>query len=283
MKSNPFRGRVVIVTGASSGIGRAMALQLAARGAKLAIAARRADRLEQVAEECRQLGGDVLVVPADVADEAQCKSLVERTVAAYGRLDMLINNAGLAATALFTDFPDLRLFKHTMDVNFYGSVHCTYHALPYLTRTGGRIVAISSVGGKAAIPYNTPYIASKFALHGFFDALRMEVRRHGVSVTLICPWWVVSEFHQAQLDKNGVPVGPRSREIYTDRMMSSERCAQLTLKAAQRRRREVWMGLGGLAAWLKLLAPGLLDWLAIKVFLEPAIRRARSLSAGKKP
>jgi short-subunit dehydrogenase len=273
MKSNPFRGQVVIVTGASSGIGRAIALQLAAHGANLAIAARRADRLEQVAEECRQLGGDVLVIPADVSDEAQCKCLVERTVAAYGRLDMLINNAGMAATALFADFPDLRLFKHTMDVNFYGSVHCTYHAVPYLRRTSGRIVAISSVGGKAAIPYSTAYNASKFALHGFFDALRMELRQHRVSVTMICPWWVASEFHPAQLDKNGVPVGPRGREIYTARMMSSERCAKLILKAAQKRRREVWMGLGGLAAWLKLLAPGLLDWLVIKVFLGPAIRR----------
>ncbi len=282
MKSDPFRGQVVIVTGASSGIGRAIALQLAARGARLAIAARRADRLDQVARECCEQGGEALAIPADVADEAQCRSLVERTIAAYGRLDMLINNAGMAATALFADFPDLRLFKHTMDVNFYGCGHCSYHALPYLMRTGGRIVAISSVGGKAALPYNTPYVASKFAMHGFLDALRMELRRHGVSVTLICPWWVVSEFHEAQLDKNGVPVGPRGRELYTDRMMSSERCAQLTLKAAQRRRREVWMGLGGLAAWLKLLAPGLLDWLAIKVFLEPAIRRARSQAEGKK-
>jgi short-subunit dehydrogenase len=211
-----------------------------------------------------------------VSDEAQCKALVEKTIAIYGRLDMLINNAGLAVSALFDEFPDLHLFKHTMDVNFYGAVHCTYYALPHLKQSKGRIVAISSVGGKAAIPYNTPYISSKYAMHGFYDALRMELMQHGVSVTVVCPYWVVTEFHEAQLDKDGIPRGRRGRAIYTDKMMTAERCAKITLEAAQRRRREVLMGPGALAVWLKLLAPGFLDWLSVKIFLEPVIRRARA-------
>jgi short-subunit dehydrogenase len=161
-------------------------------------------------------------------------------------------------------------------------VASTYFALPHLKQTRGRLVAISSVGGKAAIPYNTPYIASKYGLHGFFDALRMELRQHGVSVTLICPWWVVTEFHEAQLDKDGRPRGPRGRAIYTPNMMTAERCAAITLEAARRRRREVVLGPGWLAVWLKVLAPGLLDWLAVKVFLEPAIRRARAQSRAAK-
>ncbi len=283
MKSTTFRCKVVIVTGASAGIGRALALQLAGQGAKVAIAARRADRLEQVAAECRALGGEALVVPTDVSDEAQCKMLVEKTVAAFGQLDMLINNAGLAVIALLEDFPNLDLFRHTMDVNFYGAVYCTYYALPHLKQSRGRIVAISSLGGKAALPYNTPYIASKYAMHGFYDALRMELMQHGVSVTVICPSWVVTEFHEAQMDKDGVPKGPRGRAIYSEKTMTAERCAAITLRAASGRRREVLMSPGALAVWLKVLAPGLVDWIAVNVFLKAAVRRAQAAQSEVKP
>jgi short-subunit dehydrogenase len=272
MRADVFRDQVVIVTGASAGIGKALALRLARQGAKVAIAARRTERLEDLATTCRAMGGKVLVVPTDVSDEAQCKALVEKTVAGFGSLDMLINNAGLAVLSLFADYPDLDLFRYTMDVNFFGAVSCTYYALPYLKQTKGRIVAISSMGGKAAIPYNTPYIASKYALHGFYDALRMEVSRSGVSATVICPWWVVTEFHEAQMDKNGVPYGPRGRAIYTRRMMSADRCAEITLRAAYQRRREVLLGPGTLIVWLKLLSPRLLDRMAV-VFLKSAVRR----------
>ena len=277
MKADAFRGQVVIVTGASAGIGKALALNLASQGAKVAIAARRAERLEQVAADCRALGAEVLVVPTDVADEAQCKALVEKTVAAFGRLDMLINNAGLAASALFDEFPDLSLFRHVMDVNFYGAVYCSYYALPYLKQTKGRIVAISSLGGKAAIPYNTPYCASKYGLHGFYDSLRMELTRHGVGVTVICPGLVATEFHAAQMNKDGISRGAaRGKDYYTSKTMSAERCAEITLRAAYQRRRELLMGLGVWVALLKTLAPGLVDWLAVKVLPAAAARRTRS-------
>lgn len=276
MKADAFRNQVVIITGASSGIGEALALRLAGQGAKVILAARRADRLEQVAANCRQRGGEVLVVPTDVSDESQCKALVEKTIEKFHRIDLLINNAGLAVTALLEDFPNLDLFKHTMNVNFYGAVHCTYYALPYLKQNHGRIVAISSLGGKAAVPYNTPYIASKYAMHGFYDALRMELMPHGVSVTVICPSWVVTEFHEAQMDKNGIRKGSRGRAIYTKNMMTADRCAGITLQAAIKRRREVLMGPGLLAAWLKLLAPGFMDWFAVNVFLGAVIRRAKT-------
>ncbi len=276
MKADAFRGQCAIVTGASAGIGRALALLLARQGACVAVAARRADRLGQLAEECRQLGGQAIAVPTDVADEAQCRALIERTAEAYGGIDLLINNAGLAASALFDEFPDLGLFKHTVEVNFYGAVYCTYYALPYLKQRKGRIVAVSSLGGKVTVPYNTPYCASKFAMHGFYEALRTELAPHGVSCTIVCPWWVTTEFHEAQLDKDGIRRGPRGRAYYTRRTMTSERCAQVALEAAFKRRREVLMGPGPLAVWLRLLAPGLLDWLTIKVFLEPAARRARA-------
>lgn len=276
MKSDAFSGQVVIITGASAGIGRAFALQLAAQGAKIAISARRAERLEQVAEECLAFGGEVLAVPTDVSVEDQCKSLVEKTITRFGSLDMLVNNAGLAASALFEEFPDLHLFRHTMDVNFYGMVYCTYYALPFLKQSKGRIVAMSSMGSKAAIPFNTPYISSKFAMHGFNEALRMELNPHGVSITVVCPWWVVTEFHEAQMDKNGVPRGSRGRTIYTKKMMTADRCAEISLRAAYKRRREVLMGPGMVSVWLKVFAPGFVDWMAVKMILEPIIRRARA-------
>jgi len=126
MKADAFRNQVVIVTGASSGIGRALALQLAGQEAKMVLAARRAGLLEDVAAACRQAGGEALAVPTDIADEAQCKVMMEKTVEAFGRLDMLVNNAGLAVIAKLEDYSDLGLFRHTMEVNFYGAVYCTY-------------------------------------------------------------------------------------------------------------------------------------------------------------
>lgn len=276
MKADAFHDQVVIVTGASAGIGKSLALQLAEQGAKVVIAARRAERLEQVAEECRQRRGDVLAIPTDVSDETQCKALVEKTVATFGRLDMFINNAGMAVVALFREYPDLHLFRHAMEVNFYGAVHCTYYALPYLMQTKGRIVTISSLGGKSGLPANTSYTASKYALHGFYDSLRMELSPHGVSVTLICPYWVVTEFHEAMLDKTGMPRGQQGRAIYTKKMMTAERCADITLAVAYKRRREVLLGPGRLLVWLKLIAPNFLDWLSIKTILEPIIRRTQT-------
>ncbi len=280
MKSNDFRDQVVIITGASSGIGAAMALQLASQGAKIAIAARRAERLEMVADQCRLEGGGVLVVPTDVSDEAQCKALVEVTVATFGRLDMLINNAGMSVVALLRELPDLHLFRQVMDVNFYGALHCTYYALPHLMDARGRIVTISSLGGKSGLPYNTSYTASKYALHGFYDSLRMELAPHGVSVTVICPYWVVTEFHEAYLDKDGVPHGVQGRAIYTQKMMTPERCAEISLKAVQKRQREVLMGPGRLITWLKLIAPGFLDWLSIQLLLKSIAKRIQARTNG---
>lgn len=274
MIQKAFQNQAAIVTGASSGIGRSLAVQLAGQGARVALVARRVELLEQAAAECRQAGGEALVLPADVTDEAQCRTLVEKTAAAFGGVDLLINNAGLNVLARLEDYPDLGLFKHVMEVNFFGAVHCTYYALPHLIRSRGRVVAVSSMGGKAPVPYNSAYIASKFALHGFFDSLRIEMVKYGVSVTLVCPYWVVTGFHEAQLDKDGVPYGPRGREIYTEKMMSADRCAEITLQAASRRKRELMVGPTRLVAWIKLLAPGLIDRYAI-AFLKAAARRAQ--------
>ncbi len=270
-----FQNQVVIVTGASSGIGKSLSLQLADQGAWIVLAARRQDRLAQIAAECQALGGKALAIPTDVANEAQGKALVEQTIQEFGRLDMLINNAGFTTVSLFEELPDLDLFKQTIDVNFYGSVYPTYYALPHIKQSQGRIVSISSMGGKLAIPGNSSYVASKFALSGFFDALRMELAQAGVSVTVIYPYWVVTEFHESMLDKEGKPRGAEGRKIYTDRMMTANQCARIVLKAAARRKREVLMGPASFALWAKLVMPGLLDRIIIKFFFKPVVNRVR--------
>jgi short-subunit dehydrogenase len=160
-----------------------------------------------------------------------------------------------------------------MGVNFYGALYCTFYALPHLIESRGRLVNISSLGGKFAIPHNSSYVASKFALGGLSDSLRLEGRRHGVSVTLICPYWVVSEFHESYLDREGQRKGPAGRALYTPRTMTADRCAQITLEAAYRRKREVVMGPGRFLVPLHALAPGLADRLVLRSFMRSVRRR----------
>jgi len=273
MTTDTFREKTVIVTGASSGIGKALILQLADEGAWLALAAREVQRLDALVLECQQRGGKAIAIPTDVADESQCCALIQRTQETYGRIDMLVNNAGMAVVSKLEDLPDLHQFKQVIDVNFYGMVYCTYYALPYIKEASGRIVNVSSLGGVMAIPFNTSYIASKFAVNGFSDSLRMELTKAGVSVTVICPYWVVTEFHERYLDKNGKPKGPAGRAIYTNKTMTANRCAKIILKAAQRRKREVLMGPGRMVVWLKLIAPNLADKMVIEAVLRPAAKR----------
>ena len=276
MRTDAFRGQVAIVTGASAGIGKALALQLARQGARVSIAARRAERLEQVAADGRALGAEVLVVPTDVADEAQCQALVEKTVTAFSRLDMLINNAGTGAEGLLEELPDLTLFKRVMDVNFYGTVYCTYYAVKHLKQTQGRIVNISSLSGRTPLPSHASYIASKHAVQGFSDSLRMELAKAGVSVTVICPYYVATGLLQRMAEKSK-PRGPAGRGIDPDKVMTADHCAQIVLKSAARRKREVLMGPSWLIVWLRLIAPGLSDKVIIEMFLKPATRREKKV------
>lgn len=270
---NNFWEKTVIITGASSGIGKALALQLASQGAWLTLAARDAQRLDALVEVCQQHGSKAMAIPTDVADESQCKALIQHTQEVYGRIDILVNNAGIDLVSKLEDLPNLDLFKQVIDVNFYGMVFCTYYALPFLKETQGRIVNISSLGGLLAIPYNTSYIASKFAIIGFSDSLRMEVEQARVSVTVICPSLVVTEFHERYLDKNGQAKGPAGRAIYTKRTMSADQCAQIILQATKQRKRQVVMRPGHLALWLKLIVPQLVDRMIITRFLRPAVKR----------
>jgi NAD(P)-dependent dehydrogenase (short-subunit alcohol dehydrogenase family) len=264
----PFHSNAVVLTGASSGIGRALALQLAAEGAWLTLAARSADELEAVAAECRRLGAAAgaraLAVPTDVGDEAQCRALVARAVAEYGRLDTLVNNAGISMWARFDALTDLSGLERIMRVNYFGAVWCTHAALPHLKRARGRIVGVSSLTGKTGVPTRTGYAASKHAMAGFFDSLRIELADDaggGVSVTMIYPGFVATGVRRHAVGPDGRPLG--DSPVQESRVMTPEACAAIILRAAARREREVVMtARGRLGQWLKLVAPSLTDRIA---------------------
>ena len=263
MNKSHFLQKAVIITGASAGIGRELALMLAEQGAWLALAARNAEKLEEVAAQCRQRGVKAVVVPTDVTEQSQCRNLIERTVAEYSRIDVLINNAGISMWARFDEISDLSLIEQIMRVNYFGSVYCTHYALPFLKETQGRIVGISSLTGKTGVPTRSGYAASKHAMAGFFDTLRIELADYGVSVTMIYPGFVATEVRQRAFAMDGKPLG--ISPVREDKVMTVDTCARLIVQAAAQRKRELVMTLRGkLGMWLKLIAPGLVDRIARK-------------------
>jgi short-subunit dehydrogenase len=256
-----FRGNVVVITGASEGIGREMALQLADQGAWLVLAARDADKLASAAAECVARGGRALAVPTDVADEAQCRALVDRAVAEFGRVDTLVNNAGVSMWARFDEVTDLQPFHRMMQVNFFGSVYCTHAALPHLKRSRGRIVGISSLTGRAGVPTRSAYAATKHAMAGFFDSLRIELADDGVSVTMIYPGFVSTAIRSHAYGPDGRFLG--ESPVRESEVMTPEECARQSIRAMASRRRELIMTMRGkVGAWIKLVAPGVVDRVA---------------------
>lgn len=215
MQDTIFRENVVVITGASFGIGQHLALQLAEKGAWLALAARSQEKLNAVSDQCSRLGGRVLAIPTDVAEPAQCQNLIERTVQEYGRIDTLINNAGTGMNSRFDELQDLVIFEKVFRVNFFGAVNCTHYALPYLKKTRGRIVGISSQRGKFPSSTADAYTPSKHALAGFFDSLRIELADSGISVTMIYPSWVSTGISTRALRRDGTLTGGLSQHEKT--------------------------------------------------------------------
>ncbi len=263
MSEAAFSEKVVVITGASSGIGRELAYQLADQGAWLVLASRDADRLEAVATMCRERGGKALVVPTDVAIRDQCENLIAQTINEYGRLDALVNNAGITMWAMFDDIQDLTMIERIMQVNYMGSVYCTYFALPHLKKSNGRLVGVSSLTGKMGIPTRSAYSASKHAMAGFFDTLRIELAAKGVSVTMIYPGFVQTEVRERAFGPDGKPLGESPAQ--ESKMMTAEECASIIVRAMAKRKREVVMtARGKVGQWLKLLAPGVVERIARK-------------------
>lgn len=259
-----LRGGVAVITGASSGIGAATAVACGREGMRLALGARRTDRLERVAAEVRAAGGEARVVPTDVRDEAAVRALVDGTVSAWGRLDVLVNNAGVGMLAPVARTSAAE-FDAIMRVNFLGAVHGVLAALPHMQRQrGGHIVNVASVLGKRASPFRAAYVASKFALVGFSEALRMELRGEGIHVTAVCPIGTATEFHEAQ--ENRLGVSGRGGPI-----QSAEHVARGIVRALRRPRAEVHpYPPARLLFLMNDLAPGLVDRLMMA--LSPRVR-----------
>lgn len=254
--------KTIVITGASEGIGRALAERLAARGDNIVLAARGKQALEAAAAACEAAGGKALAVPTDVSDEGACRALIEQAVERFGGIDTLVNNAGISMWARFDEIDDLSIYDRLMRVNYLGSVYMTHYALPHLKQRKGLIVAVSSLTGKTGVPTRSGYAASKHAMQGFFDSIRIELRQTGVDVLVVSPGFVATEIRARAMGPDGKPreVSPRDESTET---MSLETCTDIIVEAIDKRRRDVVMTRRGkVGQWLKLIAPALVDRVA---------------------
>lgn len=264
--------KVFVITGASDGIGAEIARQLArthAAEAALVLAARNGPKLDEVAGQCRAFGAQAEAVMTDVAQEAQCRALIDKAIQLFGRIDVLVNNAGMSAQALFSDVRahDLHWYEDLMRVNFWGSVWCTHAALPHLKASRGSIVAVSSLAGLVGVPGRTAYSATKFAMSGFFESLRIELKPAGVSVTTAYPGVVATEIRYRGYNARGEPAGRSG--LKEDKAMSVQECARLIIDGMNRREREVVMtARGKMGRLLRLIAPGLVENMALSALKD---------------
>lgn len=253
---NYFKDKVMIITGASSGIGLASARLFFSLGAKLVLAARSLDKMQQLMSmECAS--GNVLCIRTDVCIEEDCRSLVQQTVEKFGHIDILINNAGISMRALFKDL-DLSVIKAIMDTNFWGTVYCTKYALPYLLKTKGSVVGVISTAGFIGLPARTGYSASKYAIRGFLDTLRVEHLYDGLHVMVFAPGFTASNIRNVALLADGSPQGNTPRN--EGKMMTAERVARFLSKGIRKRRRQLILTpLGKFTVFLSALFPRLAD------------------------
>ena len=231
-----MKDKVIIITGASSGIGLALAHEFASRGTKLVLAARSIDKLQETGKQLQAKGIETLSVKTDVSIEDDCKKLIEKAIAHFGRIDILVNNAGISMRALFKDL-DLSVIRRLMDVNFWGTVYCTKYALPHLLASRGSVVGIISIAGHIGLPARTGYSASKFAVRGFLDALRAENLKTGLHVLVVAPGFTRSNIRNVALVADGSTQGESPRN--EKKMMSAEECARQIVRATQKRKNQL--------------------------------------------
>lgn len=259
-----YAHKTIILTGASEGIGRALALELATDAPNLVLAARNLERLESLAVDCESLGATCLVLPTDVTDEAACRLLVEKTVERFGGLDVLVNNAGGSMWARLDELRDTSVLENLVRLNYLSAAWCTYYALPALKKSRGQVVAVASVAGLTGVPTRTGYSAAKHAMFGFFDSLRIELAGDGVGVTIIAPDFVLSEIHDRAIGPDGQPIG-ESPLAARKGVMTSEECAARIYQAmASRKRLLITSFRGKLGRLLRILAPSVIDRIAAK-------------------
>ncbi len=252
-----FKNKVVLITGASSGIGLALCHEFAKGGAMVAMGARQEDKLAELATELEKSGINTYFKATDVSKEEDCKALVEGTVAKFGRIDILICNAGISMRALFDDV-DLDVLKRLMDVNFWGTVYCTKYALPYLQQAQGSLVGVSSVAGFHGLPARTGYSASKYAMHGFLETIRIENLKKGLHVMIAAPGFTASNVRFSALTADGTQQGGSPRD--EKNMMTADEVAHRIAVGITKHKRTLLMEFQGRATnIIKKFAPSLLD------------------------
>ena len=253
--------KIVIITGATSGIGYATARFFGEKGSTVVLAARSKDRLLKIEDDFRQKGIKVLTVPTDVRKENDCKNLIDKTVDRFGRIDILINNAGISMRAVFGEML-LEVFDTVMQTNFWGTVYCTKFALPYLLKSKGTVTGVSSLAGFQGLPGRTAYSASKFAMHGFLETLRTEYRSKGLRVFIIAPGFTSTNIRKVALTALGKPqmVSPRVE----GKMMTAEQVARKIYFGIKNNRRFVVLTPTGKAVFfLRKFSPRLMDRLTL--------------------
>lgn len=252
-----FKDKVIIITGASSGIGLATAYRFAELKAKLVLAARNIETLKNIESELTAKGVQVISVKTDVSIQQDCENLINKTVEKFGGIDVLINNAGISMRALFADL-DLEVLRRLMDINFWGTVYCTKYALPYLLKSKGSVVGVSSIAGIKGLPARTGYSASKFAMNGFMETLRIENLKTGLHVLVAAPGFTASNIRKTALAADGSIQGETPRD--EDKMMTAEEVAvHLSNAILKRKRTLVLTSQGKMTVLLDKFFPKFMD------------------------
>lgn len=227
-----WKSKVILVTGASSGIGAALCRDYLQRGAFVAMAARNLEKMQEIANGFPQ--DQVLAISTDVSKEEDCREFVAAAVEKFGGIDVLINNAGISMRALFQDL-NLDILKHLIDVNFWGTVYCTHAAMPYLLKSKGSLCGVSSIAGYQGLPARSGYSASKFAMHGFLNTIRIETLKQGLHVMIACPNFTASNIRNNALTADGDTQG--ETPLDENKLMSSEKVASIIIRGIERRKR----------------------------------------------
>ena len=257
-----MKNKVVIITGASSGIGKACASEFFKRGSRLVLVARTESKLIELTNSIKNLGGEAIYVVADVSNESDCVNMIKKVIDSYGVIDILVNNAGISMRALFLDL-ELADFKKVMSINFYGTIYSTKYALKYILKSQGSIVGISSIAGHKGLPARTAYSASKFAMVGFLEALRIENLKKGLHVLIASPGFTASNIRENALNSSGEhqQESPRNEKS----MMTSEEVARKIVVAIQQRKNSIVMTTQGkLLVFLNKFLPNIVDRLVFK-------------------
>ena len=253
-----MKDKIVVITGASSGIGKALAFEFGTKGAIVVLAARNLAKLQEIVSDLNKRGFQALAVQTDVTIESDCRELVEKTLEKYGRIDVLITNAGISMRSLFIDL-QLDVMRRVMDTNYWGTVYCSKFAMPHLITSGGSLVGVISIGGYIGMPGRSAYAASKFAVRGFLDTVRVENRKTGLHVLVVAPGFTSSNIRRAALLADGSLQGETPRD--ENHMMSAEAVAAYIYKAVVKKKRQLILTFvqGKLTVFLGKFFPKFLD------------------------